>query len=183
MSIHSCISEPIQKPKSERRLLNMINEHYAVKYCCGDISLIENYAQAVSDKTQTWDCHHNAEILPCGRFSVKDLMKHGLYWNQPPNRLIFLPHTYHMSLHLSGPRKWQKARGFFKGKHHSSETKQKLRDINLGKHSSIETRMKQSKSLCGLKWWNNGVENKRSRECPGEGWTGGRLWYSRHTAM
>ena len=36
----------------------MICEHYARKFCCEDISLIENYALAVADTTQTWDCHH-----------------------------------------------------------------------------------------------------------------------------
>ena len=34
-----------------------------VKYfCCEDISLIENYKDAVEDKTQIWDCHHRREI-------------------------------------------------------------------------------------------------------------------------
>lgn len=32
------------------------------KYCCEDISLIENYEKAVNDKTQTWCCHHKLEI-------------------------------------------------------------------------------------------------------------------------
>ena len=36
----------------------MINEYCAKKFCCEDPSLIENYALAVADTTQTWDCHH-----------------------------------------------------------------------------------------------------------------------------
>ena len=30
-------------------------------------------------------------------------------------------------------------------------------------------------NLSGTKWWNNGVINKRSKECPGTGWVLGRL--------
>ena len=36
----------------------MINEYCAKSYCCEDLSLIENYALAVADTTQAWDCHH-----------------------------------------------------------------------------------------------------------------------------
>ena len=31
------------------------------KICCEDISLIENYESAISDKTEMWDCHHRLE--------------------------------------------------------------------------------------------------------------------------
>ena len=34
----------------------MINEYCAKKFCCEDLSLIENHALAVADTTQTWDC-------------------------------------------------------------------------------------------------------------------------------
>ena len=77
----------------------MICEHYARKFCCEDISLIENYALAVADTTQTWDCHHRGEILPCGRYEAKDLKKFGLYYKRPACELIFLPHDEHISLH------------------------------------------------------------------------------------
>ena len=77
----------------------MINEYCAKSYCCEDLSLIENYSLAVADTTQTWDCHHRGEILPCGRYEVKDLKKFGLYYNRPACELIFLPHDEHMSLH------------------------------------------------------------------------------------
>ena len=33
----------------------------ASKYCCEDISLIENYDKAIEDKTQYWHCHHRLE--------------------------------------------------------------------------------------------------------------------------
>lgn len=53
------------------------------RYCCEDISRIENYEKAIADETQIWHCHHRAEILPCGRYSQDDLKRHGLYWHVP----------------------------------------------------------------------------------------------------
>lgn len=80
----------------------MINEKYAKTYCCDDLSLIENYELAINDTTQTWECHHRGEILPCGRFSVDDLRKFGLYYNRPAAELIFLSQSDHRSLHFKG---------------------------------------------------------------------------------
>ena len=80
----------------------MICEETAKKYCSEDISLIENYALAIADTTQIWDCHHRAEILPCGRFSPNDLNKFGLYYNRPASELIFLTHSEHSRLHTKG---------------------------------------------------------------------------------
>ena len=77
----------------------MINEFCAKSYCSDDISLIENYDKAIADTTQTWDCHHKGEILPCGRFSPNDLKKFGLYYNRPASELIFLSHSEHSRLH------------------------------------------------------------------------------------
>jgi len=31
----------------------------------------------------------------------------------------------------------------------------------------------------GAKWWNNGESNRRSVDCPGEGWSSGRLYFKR----
>ena len=80
----------------------MINEYYAKKFCCEDLSLIENYDKAISDTTQTLDCHHRGEILPCGRFSVSDLKNFELYFNRPASELIFLTRSEHRRLHLKG---------------------------------------------------------------------------------
>ena len=80
----------------------MINEYCAKSYCCEDLSLIENYELAINDTTQTWDCHHRGEVLPCGRFSQDDLKKFGLYYKRPAAELIFLTPTTHRLLHLKG---------------------------------------------------------------------------------
>jgi len=61
----------------------MINEQYAKRYCCEDISKIENYEKAVNDDTQTWDIHHRLEIQ--GEFvnSSSLLKKCGMYFKVP----------------------------------------------------------------------------------------------------
>lgn len=114
----------------------MIKEYNVKKYCCEDISKIENYELAINDKTQTWDCHHRGEILPCGRFSINDLKKFNLYWNRPANELIFLTHSEHRKLHKPNL-----------GKQHSEESKQKIANSLKGKkrkHHSEEAKRKMS---------------------------------------
>ena len=80
----------------------MIKIENVKTYCCEDPSLIENYDKAIADTTQTWDCHHREEVLPCGRFSRDDLKKFGLYYNRPATELIFLTPTAHQQLHNKG---------------------------------------------------------------------------------
>ena len=80
----------------------MICEETAKNYCSEDLSLIENYDKAIADTTQTWDCHHREEVLPCGRFSRDDLKKFGLYYKRPAAELIFLTPTAHRQLHYKG---------------------------------------------------------------------------------
>ena len=56
----------------------------------------------------------------------------------------------------------------------SEETKQKLREANLGKKQSEETKLKRKESMSQLKWWNNGIDCIRAKECP-EGYVAGRI--------
>ena len=70
----------------------------------------------------------------------------------------------------------------FFGKHRSAETRQKLSEALSGENNpffgkchSAETRQKMSEAHKGKLWWNNGISSIRSKECPGEGWTRGRL--------
>ena len=80
----------------------MINKYTAKSFCCEDISLIENYDNAIADTTQTWECHHRGEVLLCGRFSRDDLKKFCLYYSRPASELIFLTPTAHRQLHQNG---------------------------------------------------------------------------------
>lgn len=48
------------------------------------------------------------------------------------------------------------------GKHHSNDAKKKISETSKGR-------------MVGTYWFNNGIENRRSKECPGENWVRGRL--------
>ena len=73
------------------------------KFCCEDISLIENYNEAVNDTTQIWDCHHRKEIELNKK--AQELIDMGLYYNRPVSELIFLPHNEHLRMHMK--IKWE----------------------------------------------------------------------------
>ena len=64
-----------------------------------------------------------------------------------------------------------------KGKHgiYSAETLQKMSEMRKGKPFSGDGYKKSCEIIRGSKWWNNGLENKRSKTCPGEDWVLGRL--------
>lgn len=174
----------------------MISENVKT-YCSEDPSLIENYELAIADKTQTWHCHHRAEILPCERYSQAQLDKYGLLEHVPASQLIFLTKAEHSRLHgrnrtsstlkkLSKAalgNKWGLGNKSMTGKKHSQQTKDLMSRQRLGnqhakgKHWrwSIESRKNVSNSLKGLYFWNNGQVNCRSRTCPGPEWIRGMV--------
>ena len=73
----------------------MINEGYAKKYCCEDVSNIENYALAIADTTKMWDCHHRRGTI----YSKSDLIEIGEYYDRPAIELIFMQSKEHIALH------------------------------------------------------------------------------------
>ena len=114
----------------------MINERRARRYCKEDLSKIKNYAKAIADTMQVWDCHHMTETWwGCTK---KDLIENECYYNRKACELIFLTHAEHTRLHN-------------KGRTFSEETRQKLSEALKGKPSprkgvtlSDETRKKMS---------------------------------------
>ena len=112
----------------------MINKYTAKSFCCEDIDLIENYDNAIADTTQTLECHHRGEVLPCGRFSIDDLKKFGLYFNRPAAELIFLTPFAHRQLHNKGVPK-------------SEDHKKAISDGLKGHSVSEECRAKLSKKI------------------------------------
>lgn len=132
----------------------MICSKTTKKYCCEEVSLIENYEQAVAD-TKTWHCHHRRETDE--NLTIKQLVKMGLYYDRPASELIFLPPNEHISSHQKGREPWNKGipgteefrkkmsevtsgkKNPFYGKHHTEETKRRLSEAHKGKHLSEET--------------------------------------------
>lgn len=113
----------------------MINEKKLryKKFCCEDLSLIENYDIAIKSD-EIFDCHHRLEL----NYSMNELKQMNLYYNRPANELIFLSKHDHMSLH-------------HKGKILSNDVKQKIGQSKTGQTHTEETKQKISKSMDGRK--------------------------------
>ena len=81
--------------------LVMINTKMAKIYCSEDISLIENYQEAIADEERMWDIHHRRECDENGRtlFTSKQLIDMNLYFNRPASELIFVTRAMHWKLH------------------------------------------------------------------------------------
>lgn len=131
----------------------MISENQVKKYCREDISLIENYDKAISDKTQTWDCHHRKE----SQYSVAELVDIGEYYSVQASDLIFITHSDHSRLHNKLQDHHIGSSNPMFGKHHSEESCKKMSEAKKGKH-----------------WYNNGVKSIRAKTCP-EGFVKGRI--------
>lgn len=136
----------------------MIKAKNAKSYCCEDISLIENYEQAVADTENIWECHHRGEILPCGTYRVSDLKKFGLYWKRPASELIFLRQDEHRKLHSVGKNNPNFGRKFSEDvRRNMSEAHIGNKGFWVGKHRSDETKKKISETI--RKYW----EEKRKK--------------------
>ena len=107
----------------------MINERNAKRYCSDDISLIENYNEAIADQTKMWEIHHRRECDANGRtlFTHKRLKEMGLYLNRPASELIFVTRSMHWKLHRELREKCGKIVGTILGKKYGA--------INGKKHS------------------------------------------------
>ena len=142
---------------------------------CQSPELIENYKEAIGDE-EMWDCHHRREThnLETGErlksfLSVKTLVQQGLYYQVPPEDLIFLRHRDHTSLHKKGFQVSQETRrklsesrkgkpgheSFWKTHPIKEETKQKISNTLKGHKMSESSRKKSSESHKGLPGNNN----------------------------
>ena len=95
----------------------MISERMARKFCCEDISKIENYEKAILDKINVWVCHHKNGV-------GKDLKSEGLYYHRPASELMFITREQHTALHHHGFR-------------YSDEAIKKLRKAALGNKRAL----------------------------------------------
>ena len=120
----------------------MISETHAKKFCEEDISLIENYEQAVNDKNNKWDCHHRLGE----QYSRKYLIENGLYKKRPASELIFILEEEHRRFHN-------------KGKHLSEKTKKKMSKVKIGNHySPTKPILQYTKEGEFIKEWTSGRE-------------------------
>ena len=110
---------------------------------CKDYTKIENYEEAVNDKSQVWVCHHIlGEIL-----TSEQLKDHDFYYDVPPCMLKFVTRAEHARIHISG-------------KKFSEETRRKISESMKGIVRSEDTRKKMSESLKGRTAWNKGKKLK-----------------------
>ena len=101
----------------------MICKNTVKKFCCEDISKIENYDLAIADTTQTWDCHHRMELIATGAVvdsTRQDLIDWNIYYDRPADELIFLTKAEHRALHNKVYK-------------HSEDAKQKMSEARKGK--------------------------------------------------
>lgn len=134
----------------------MITNIYYLKKYCKDYTKIENYEEALKSPLR-YDLHHRLEISEIK--SRKDLIVENLYYDRPPEELVFLEHGEHMRLHQEGKNPStetkQRMSESHKGKHRpafSIEWKQKISAANKSKHPSAESRQKMSESHKGKHW-------------------------------
>lgn len=114
---------------------SMINLYNVSNYCKDDLSLIENYEEAVNSLEQ-WDCHHRLEIDL--NLSAQELKERNLYFNRPASELIFLMHNEHTRLHNTGVNNpWYGKHGSFYNKKHSIETRKKLSESHTGEKNPM----------------------------------------------
>lgn len=78
----------------------MINFKKVSRFCCENISLIENYDKAINDISQTWHCHHRFETDK--HMSRDELIDANMYFYRPANELIFLTKSEHRRIHSIG---------------------------------------------------------------------------------
>ena len=153
----------------------MISVDQAKRYCCEDISLIENYAEAVVSLEQ-WVCHHRLGITPDGKtLTHEELDAMGLYKKRPASELIFMKRRDHGRLHRLGRKASDETRkkqslartgekNPFYGKRHNESTKDLMRQKMQG----------ENHPCYGKRWFNNGEKNILSKECP-PGFRPGRI--------
>lgn len=117
------------------------------RFCKGDITKIENYCKAANSGPYSYICHHRLEthfsdgtLRPVkARLSPEELIALDMYYNRPPEELIFLTIPEHNTLHHKGV-------ATTKGRKASEETKRKISETLKGHKLSDEAKRKISEA-------------------------------------
>lgn len=127
----------------------MIDKYKAKSYCLEEISLIENYNEAISDQKRTWDVHHRRECDSKGKtlFTKKQLIEMDLYYNRPASELIFVTRSMHWKLHREIHEKCGKLGGKKNGAINGKKGAIKL-SIPIIQFSKDGTFVKEWQSAC-----------------------------------
>ena len=151
------------------------------KYCT-DYKKIENYDEAIKSPL-IYDLHHRLEISEMQ--SAKDLIFLHLYYNRPPEELVFLEHREHCRLHglNSSDETKRKRCEANRGQHRSNETKNRISKVQkgnqyaLGHHCSAESRKKMSELKNGKEnYWKGKHFSKEYRQKLSESHSG-KHWH------
>lgn len=153
------------------------NEYYATRHSKTpeDIYVHELLHEWKHDNNYTCKCvvHHRDDTEECRKYNEEHYELWGCNEDgsfEYGKYVVFMTHAEHSSYHNSGdknsmrrPEVIAKAsaamkgrESSFKGKHHTEESKQKLRESHLGKCASDETRKKLSEMQRGERHWNYG---------------------------
>jgi hypothetical protein len=153
-----------------KRMISIKN----VKRYCKNYTEIENYELAIKSD-ELYECHHRLETHNSDgekrlvQLNKEELIALNMYYNRPPEELIFLSRSEHRVIHDCGK--------FNKGKHLSEEQKGKLSKMLKGRKFTDEHKCKISEATKGKNtwtgernkkchWFTNGVENRFCENCP-----------------
>lgn len=159
------------------------------KKVCSNFTEVENHDKAFADNYEGWVLHHKLGVgVP-----REELIGLNLYYDRPPQELIFVTEKEHRGIHNKGLKhkdSWRrKISKVWKGKKKSEEQKERMRQAALRRWKNKEERARQSeriKAVCtperndkvrlgklGKKWFTDGKVCVLRKECP-EGFTPGR---------
>lgn len=157
---------------------------------CVNPELIENYDKAIADKEHIWICHHKLEAF----YTAEELRELGRYYNVPARELVFVKNQKehfiwpHKGLSETMPEKIKEMHKDGKcdtDSMHSEDAKrraQENRRKTISKMTPEERKSTYARDMKGhndgRKWFNNGIKNVFTYECP-EGFKPGRYAYKR----
>ena len=131
----------------------MLGKYQAKRYCCEDLSKIENYEEAVNSPLK-WACHHRLETHNSDgeRRSVdltgKELIALDMYYHRPADELIFLQNSEHIFLHKRNEvrseeyrRKMSEKTRVYWARKHTEVAELPMSDIETGIKSDFESKV------------------------------------------